>query len=107
MMMINIQSLPRKKIEKRIATAISYQVSSPDSVICYVDCHNSNMFMTDNYYRVCLKSTPSSDYINASFIDVRLHVATLGQLMPSMSLKALYNVGIQAEKSLHCHPGPA
>ena len=27
----------------------------------------------DNFYRVCLKSTatPGSDYINASFIDVR------------------------------------
>jgi protein tyrosine phosphatase len=64
------------------------------------------MFVTDNYYRVCLKSTPSSDYINASFIDMRLHVAT-GYLMPSMSLKDLFNVGIQAEKSLHCHPGAA
>ena len=32
------------------------------------------MFWADNFYRVCLKSTPSSDYINASFIDVRLRL---------------------------------
>ena len=78
--MVNIQSLPLKRIKIRIATGRSYQVSATRQLLCSsVNYHTiTSMIGTDNFYRVCLKSTPGSDYINASFIDVRETVQDTG-----------------------------